>query len=180
MAAVLAACGCGPDGTNPVYPPAIFPRPSLTVTEGESTTFLLGLEGGPMRGVTGVFYQGAASCPMGAKVSFEPCSFDFSSSADYPISVVLNAASDADTTNEEIDVSVYLSGEAAAPDADLAVFVVDRDALNVAASTWTLTLAPSSSAEFFVRLTQPPNTPVSVDLRSRNQNAELQITPMTL
>jgi hypothetical protein len=178
VSTLLAVVACGPEPTNPDYPPEILPSP-LAVTEGTSTTFLIGLEGGPQDQAYGTFYLGTSICPSGTKIVFSPCGFNLTPSGDYPATAKVVAVSDPDALDEDIRATAYLNGSGSTPDADFVVHIVDVDAVHVAADPWYVLFA-NGEATFGVRLTQPPTATVTVDVKPQIVGSQLQLTPSTL
>jgi hypothetical protein len=182
VAIALACSGCflaDHESGNPDYPLPIFP-PSLTVTEGGFTPFVVGLEGGPLpEHVGGGFFVGNTYCP-GTPMQFEPCAFSLTLGDEYPAPVAAFGTRDADAMDEVIDnVDVYLFGEIGEGGHTMVVRVVDTDAPNIIASNWNVTLWPSSAAEFAVRLTQPPADTVTVTLEI-SANDPVDVSPASL
>jgi hypothetical protein len=179
VTALLVLGACGPEPINTDYPDHILPRPSLAVTEGTSTAFLLGLEGGPYPGAAGAFFLGPDICPTDATIVFFPCNFRLSSPTNYPVKVKVIARSDPDGLDEDVDTTAYLFGEISEANARLVVHVVDVDAVHVAADPWYVLFA-NGAATFGVRLTQPPTASFTVDVKPQLMGSQLQLAPSTL
>jgi len=180
LAAVVLGCaGHGCFSTRDAPDPAlVFPRP-LTITEGATTTFGLGMIDGPRSDVDISILQGNAYCPTGTALGFDPCRFT-PSSDHYPVGITMMAVKDDDAVDDMRDAVFYPAGTISAPDHDLVVYIVDTDALNVVASNWSLTLAPGATTSFEVRLTQPPTAPMTVAVQPGNDDGALELTPTSL
>jgi hypothetical protein len=179
FAAVVLGCAAGcfstEDGPDPTL---VFPHP-LTITEGATTTFALGLINGPRSDVDISILQGNDYCPTGTALSFAPCRFT-PSSDHYPVGITMMATKDDDAVDDMLEAFVYPAGTISALDHDLWVYIVDTDALNVVASNWSLTLAPGATTSFEVQLTQPPAAPMMVAVQPGNDDGLLQLTPTSL
>lgn len=165
---IMGACG-GPDTTDVYVPELAFP-PTLTITEGGSTTFVLSTSDFSHGDARGQFIS------MNPNVTTCPARFDLSPSAPSE-AVTVTAAADSDATNEKEPLYVDIPGSVGSP--AMQVLVLDTNAENVIADAWTITLSPSGAANVGVRLSQPPSATTMLNLRSSN-SAIASVAPSSM
>lgn len=145
--------------------------PPVTVTEGKSTTFMLGIgTGHPDADVRGTFN------PQNGVVSIAPLEFDLKPPA-FREAITVSASHDMDTAkNDTIDIDPTIYGDIGSY---FPVSIVDADAMNLDASPWNLALAPTETSSFGVRLTQPPSGPIDVSIESNDPSIAV-VTPTVI
>ncbi len=161
LAAVVACTGaCATPAPDPSITTAdiVFPK-IVTVTEGGSTAFRVGVAPVPISELGGVVNTADSSV-----ASVTPDQFVASASAD-PVMMTLYGTDDMmpDALNRGTTFTGHMDGDDAQSGGGLAL-VVDKDSLNVIADPWWVIMTSASTATFDVRLTQPPSSSMTVTL----------------
>lgn len=168
---LLVCIGCDDGPSEPVVVPLVGPG-LVTITEGRSTSFTLGLTSLARGDAHGEVLPQVAGHVMTSTPDF------FSLNAATPSAVITVAANRSpDATNANGTVDFYHPGAIAGESPTAGLMVVDTDALNFDASNWNLSLSRSETSTFSIRLTQPPAAPVSATL---SVEGVLVATPSTL
>ena len=134
----------------------------VTVTEGQSTSFTLGLaslSGGTAAGLISI--SGFDPMPGVDHPTVSPPDFDLTS-GDPSTLVTVDSYSNPGVADESGSVDIHFVGR---DDASVMYLnVVDKDALNFEASSWDIPLSASATTTFSVRLTQMPASEVHASL----------------
>ncbi len=170
MAVVFSGCSDDQKPQDVYIPELNFPG-EVTVTEGDSSTFVLSTADFSHGNAAGVFIS------KNPAVTATPSNFDLSPSTP-SLMVTVTAAADSNSTNERAAMTVWISGSVGSP--GMSIQVVDTDAQNVIADPWTLMLSPSTVGTFAVRMTQQPTSTVTVTLSNLSGAAIVTTMPSTL
>ncbi len=172
MVVNLVLAACGGEESPPTYIPMLDYPSKLTVTEGESTTFVLSTTDFSQGDARGMFYL------MNDALAVMPATFDLSpSSSSAPITI--SAAMDANAINERDTLTLYIYGAIGGDSPTMPVSVIDVNLPNVVVSEWNLTMPPSDTALISVRLTQPPSVSSIITLQSNNRDV-VSVEPTTM
>jgi hypothetical protein len=157
--ALAAASGCAEPMTGGDVPPdllvphIVYPH-ELTVTEGSSTTFVVGLDRGEdyARGMTYLDTTSITITPPRLTLSPTVPSQMFT----------LTALADDNTLDEMSSIPFRIQGTTTEASPTVKVRAVDIDAPNYVASNWNVRVPANGSATFDVTLSQPPSAPITV------------------
>lgn len=157
----LLSC-CGDSEMEPICDPWCFipglRHPiQLYVTEGLTTTFVVGLAPGETSAHLQTIY------PKGTVV-LDPHGLSLSLAT--PVQTyTLTALPDDDAMNYQGFIELHYPGTIAGESPRTRITVVDTDATSVVASNWNLVISAPGMATFDVRLTRPPTEAIEVTLQ---------------
>ncbi len=153
---------------------------TLNIDEGGSESFEVSLSAAPNANVR------VSLTKTNSDITLSPSSLTFDTS-NYGTAqrVTVNAAEDADTTNDSDTITLTASGGITAPQVRKSVSVTDNDGSSTPSGTIqvtpsrTLTIAEGSSGSFEVSLSAAPNANVRVSLTKTNSDITLSPSSLT-
>ncbi|MGE5187036.1 MAG: hypothetical protein ACM31C_33525 [Acidobacteriota bacterium] len=170
LVVAMALAACSDRSPEPVYPDISFP--GVTVTEGGSTTFPLRLDvvpGSLSSKIGGVLWTEDPNVAVVMPEGFEV------SPTNYPAMMTVYGVDDmAPAGNRRTGFNGFVGDNTTTSGGG--VEVVDKDSLNVIASTWYIIMPPSATATFDVQLTQAPPTDMTLTL-ANTQTFAVGIAP---
>ncbi len=169
------------DNDTPSGTIQVTPSSPLSVNEGSSATLSVRLSTAPNANVT------VSLAKTNSDITLDKTSLTFSTSNwNRAQTITVNAAQDADTTNDSGTITLTASGGITAPPVTKAVSVVDDDdssttpsgAIQVTPSN-TLRIDEGESGFFHVSLSAAPNADVRVSLSKTNTDITLSPSSLT-
>ncbi len=167
------------DNDKPSGTIQVTPSDTLTIAEGGSGSFDVSLSTAPNADVT------VSLSKTNDDITLSPSSLTFTTTDYGAKSVTVNAAEDADTTNDSDTITLSATGGIDADDVTKSVSVTDDDdaptpsGTIVLSDTTTLNIDEGGSGSFDVSLSATPNANVRVSLTKTNSDITLSPTSLT-
>ncbi len=165
------------DTTPPSGTIQVTPSDTLSIDEGGSGTFDVSLSTAPNANVT------VSLSKTNDDITLSPSSLTFTTTDYGAKSVTVNAAEDADTTDDSDTITLSATGGIDADDVTKSVSVTDNDApsgtIVLSDSNRALTIDEGGSGTFDVSLSTAPNANVTVSLAKTNSDITLSQTSLT-